>query len=140
MQTKGQLEGINATYKTNFDSSDSAKNARYHVTLVENAIELCKKNLKEYQAKREDLESEIKKIHGEIISAHSDVLEGLQPNLQAIFKDLHQQVTLQRQENDKLQQQIIELKKERGELQQFIISCVKKTAELETDLGNYLGR
>lgn len=94
----------------------------------------------EYKQRRDTLEGEIRNIHQEIISSHNSVLESILPTLQDIFKDLHLQVTLQRQENDKLQQQIIELKKERGELQQFIISCCKKTAELEQDLGNYQGK
>lgn len=101
---------------------------------------MCQSNLVEYKKKRDSLEGEIKRIHAEIISSHDSVLDSILPTLQDIFKDQHLQVTLQRQENDKLQQQIIELKKERGELQQFIISCCKKVAELEQDLGNYLGK
>jgi len=64
-------------------------------------IELCQANLVEYKKKRDSLEGEIKRIHAEIIAAHDCVLESILPTLQDIFKDLHLQVTLQRQENDK---------------------------------------
>merc|ERR1711976_690581 len=138
--SKSPMNHSHATYKTNMDSEDAVKNAREHVLLVDKAIELCQANLVEYKKKRDSLDGEIKRIHAEIISSHDSVLDSILPTLQDIFKDLHLQVTLQRQENDKLQQQIIELKKERGELQQFIISCCKKVAELESDLGNYLGK
>jgi chromosome segregation ATPase len=72
-------------------------------------------------------------------SSHSneDLLANLKTSFERIYENFTVQVTLQKQENDKMQQKIDKLKKEKTEIQQLIISYAKRSAELEQELGKY---
>ena len=69
--------------------------------------------------------------------SNEDLLANLKVTFERIYENFTVQVTLQKQENDKMQQKIDKLKKEKTEIQQLIISCAKRSAELEQELGKY---
>ncbi len=69
--------------------------------------------------------------------SNEDLLANLKTTFERIYENFTVQVTLQKQENDRMQQKIDKLKKEKTEIQQLIISCAKRSAELEQELGKY---
>ena len=71
------------------------------------------------------------------VHSNEDLLTNLKTAFERIYENFTVQVTLQKQENDKMQQKIYKLKKEKTEIQQVIISCAKRSAELEQELGKY---
>ena len=108
-----------------------------HIVQVNSMIETEQSQIEAMNKKIADCKTLISQLSEKSIHSNEDLLANLKTAFERIYENFTVQVTLQKQENDKMQQKIDKLKKEKTEIQQVIISCAKRSAELEQELGKY---
>lgn len=115
----------------------SVKHAMAHVEKVRSTISATNAQVEEYVALIAQCQLLVDQLSDKSMNSNEELLKNLKTIFEKIYENFTVQVTLQRQENEKMQQKIDKLKKEKTEVQQIIIGCAKKCAELEQDLGKY---
>ena len=125
---KGGLPTIN-----NF----SVKHAVAHVDRVKALTTATEGQITDHRALLTQCRLLVSQLSEKCTTSNEDLLKSLKNIFEKIYEDFTVQITLQKQENDRMQQKIDKLKKEKTEVQQLVIGCAKKCAELEQDLGKY---
>ena len=108
-----------------------------HIQQVSTTIDTELTQIDTLNKKIAECKALIAQLTDKSIHSNEDLLANLKSTFEKIYEDFTVSVTLQKQENDKMQQRIDKLKKEKTEIQQLIISCAKRSAELEQELGKY---
>lgn len=108
-----------------------------HIAQVTSAMDHENTQIEALAKKLGDCRALLAQLGDKSNHSNEDLLSNLKTTFERIYENFTVQVTLQKQENDKMQQKIDRLKKEKTEIQQLIISCAKRTAELEQELGKY---
>ena len=108
-----------------------------HIQMVNSEIEHEQSQTEVMNKKLADCRALLAQLSDKSNHSNEDLLANLKATFERIYENFTVQVTLQKQENDKMQQKIDKLKKEKTEIQQLIISCAKRSAELEQELGKY---
>ena len=108
-----------------------------HIQMVNSEIEHEQSQTEVMNKKLADCRALLAQLSDKSNHSNEDLLANLTATFERIYENFTVQVTLQKQENDKMQQKIDKLKKEKTEIQQLIISCAKRSAELEQELGKY---
>ena len=108
-----------------------------HIQMVNSEIDQEKSKIEVMNKKLGECRSLLAQLNDKSMHSNEDLLANLKATFERIYENFTVQVTLQKQENDKMQQKIDKLKKEKTEIQQLIISCAKRSAELEQELGKY---
>ncbi len=113
------------------------KHSMAHIAAVKTVIDATQSQLDAHRSKIEDCRALIAQLKDKSDSSNEELLETLKQNFEKIYNNFTVQITLQKQENEKMQQKIDRLKKEKTEIQQTILVCAQKCAELENELGKY---
>ena len=108
-----------------------------HIQSVNSEIEHEQSQIEVMNKKVTECRGLLSQLNDKSNHSNEDLLANLKATFERIYENFTVQVTLQKQENDKMQQKIDKLKKEKTEIQQLIISCAKRSAELEQELGKY---
>ncbi len=113
------------------------KHSIAHVNAVKAVIDSTQGQLDTHRSKIEECRALIGQLRDSSEHSNEELLETLRQNFEKIYNNFTVQVTLQKQENEKMQQKIDKLKKEKTEIQQTILAGAQKCAELENELGKY---
>jgi len=108
-----------------------------HIQQVNSSIDTEKTQIEAMNKKISECKLLLSQLGDKSNHSNEDLLANLKTTFERIYENFTVQVTIQKQENDKMQQKIDKLKKEKTEIQQLIISCAKRSAELEQELGRY---
>ena len=84
-------------------------------TFLQEYIEKCQQNLREYKKEIDLLRQEISLMDNHLSTLNDENVKLINPQLIQNFEDLHAQIVLQRKDNDHMQKQLIELKREKAQ-------------------------
>ena len=118
---------------TNF----TVRHAVSHVGAVRAVIDATNGQLDQHRARIEECKALVAQLSDKSANSNEELLQSLKGHFEKIYNNFTVQITLQRQENEKMQQKTDRLKKEKTEIQQTVIGLAQKCAELEQELGRY---
>ena len=114
-----------------------AKDAFAHSKMVFQLLKEIGQQLAELNDLKNNITHSINTSSDKLNTDNDETLKRLKPMFDELLKNLCVQISLQKQENGKLQQKVADLKREKNGLQQMIILCAKKCAQMEEELGKY---
>lgn len=101
----------------NISNPTEVVNVKQGIKSIEDYIEACQQNLREYKKEIELLRQEISLMDNHLSTLNDENVKLINPQLIQNFEDLHAQIVLQRKDNDHMQKQLIELKREKAQTQ-----------------------
>lgn len=134
---KNNLHKSSRTFSQNLENEKQISHANMHVGSVKDLLDKINEKLDHLRNNKENIKALVKNIEERGDYDLDQVLENLKQVFEQIYQNFAEQISIQKQENEKLQQFIVDLKKEKTQIQQLVINCAKKCTELEQDLGRY---
>ena len=95
-------------------SNPSETNVKQGIKQVEDYIEGCQANLREYKKEIDMLKQEISMMDNHLSTLNDENIKLINPQIIQNFDDLQAQIVLQKKDNDHMQRQLVELKREKA--------------------------
>ena len=131
------LSKENSPATTGVMPANSVKNAFTHSSVIFNLLKDVTSELATLRNEQQTLGNALKDSAQKVGTENDETLKRLKPLFDELLKGLCVQISLQRQENSKLQSKVGDLQREKNHLQQMIILCAKKCSQMEEELGKY---
>ena len=115
----------------------TVKDAFCHSRLIFQFLKEISEDLSKLENTKNGVQIALKNSSIKVGTENDETIKKLKPLFDELLKGLCVQISLQKQENGKLQQKVADLKREKNNLQQMIILCAKKCSQMEEELGKY---